>query len=170
MAAEFVRIEGLAAAIRTFAALEPAFTGKSGGPVLFALRRGAKLIQAQVKANIRQIVLEPNKGGLPSKSTGFLEKNIAVKRSRPPPGQKGERVLIYVRAKGYPYNGKGRGPSAPQISRLLEGGDVKMVPHPHWRPAFDSKKQEALAVFVSSFSSRLAAIVKKVERENGALQ
>lgn len=167
MAREVVRIEGLAGVMKTLRALPPELVSKNGGPVRYALRKAAVIIQKQMQTNLRGIVMEPNADGRPTESTGLLEKNIAVKRSAPR-GQKGERMLVYVRRKMYPAIGDWKPRSTPQVARLLEYGTEKMRPHKFILPAFDAKKNEALQVFAAALNSRLAALVKKVARANGA--
>jgi HK97 gp10 family phage protein len=148
--------------------MPPELVSKNGGPVRSALRKGAKVIAEQWKANIRGVVLEPNLDGLPTKSTGILEKSVRITRSKPPAGLKGEAVKIGIkRGQKYPV-ARGKGVTAAQVQRLLETGSEKMRPHPTIRPAFDVKKNEAVQVFVSDVNSRLVGLVKKLERENGA--
>lgn len=167
MARESVRIEGLEGVVKTLRALPAELVSKNGGPVRYALRKAAVVIQKQMQTNVRSIVLEPNEDGRPTESTGLLEKNIAVKRSAPR-GKKGEGMLVYVRRKMYPSIGKWKPRSTPQIARLLEYGTAKMRPHKFILPAFDAKKNEALRVFAEAINSRLAALVKKVAQANGA--
>jgi HK97 gp10 family phage protein len=181
MAAEFVRIEGLEPVVRALNAIEPGLVGKNGGPVLAALKKAAKIIQAKAKANVRAIVLAPNKDGAPSRSTGFLEKAIVIKRGKKPIGGKGESVRVTVRRGGkrtYANNAKnrrsgraGKGyelPSAAFYGWFLERGTEKMAPHPWMLPAFESTKQEALITFVREMEIALPKIVADAARAAGA--
>jgi HK97 gp10 family phage protein len=167
MAREAIRIEGLEGVMKTLRALPKEMVSKNGGPVLFALRKGGKVLAEQMKANLRRIILEPNLDGKPSESTGLLEKNVAVKRGGKPKGQNGERVIVGFRRKSYPAN-RGKNVSTPQVARLLEYGDEKKRAHPFIRPAFDAKKTEAVDTFTREIRARLDKFVKKVARQNGA--
>lgn len=167
MAREVVRIEGLDAAVKTLRELGPE-ARKAGGPVRKSLRKAAKVLQQQVVDNVRAIILEPNADGLPSESTGQLEKNIVITRGKQPVSQKGETVRVRVRNKPYPRDRAGnKRVTTAQVSRLLEVGTEKMQPHPHWRPAFDAKKQEAVQVFVTELPKDIVALQKKLARANG---
>lgn len=166
MAVETVRIEGLEPVLKTLRELGPA-AGQRGGPVRLALRKAAVLVQKQVIANLNAVILEPNEGDLPSKSTGLLAANIAITRSKPAPGTKGERMLVRVRRKAYPKSGK-KTVTTPQVARLLEYGTAKMRPHPFIRPAFDSTKQQALTTFATELPKALLALQKRIAKKNGA--
>jgi HK97 gp10 family phage protein len=167
MPIESVRIEGLGGVLKTLREIGPA-ARKAGGPIRKALRKAAKVLQEQEKANLRAIILEPNADGLPNESTGLLEKNIVVGQAKMPPGQKGEAVRVRVRNKRYPPERSGKkAVTTAQVARLLEGGSEKMKAHPFIRPAFDAKKQAALSVFVQELPKDIVALQKKLARANG---
>lgn len=166
MAREVVRIVGLEGVTKTLRELGPA-AAKRGGPVGQAVRKAAKVIQAQEIENVRAIILEPNEGGLPSESTGLLEKNIVVTRGRLPAGVKGERFNVRVRRKPYPKERSGtKTVVTSQVARLLEGGTAKMRAHPFIRPAFDAKKQAALNVIVTELPKAIVRLQKKIAKAN----
>jgi HK97 gp10 family phage protein len=159
-------------------ALPPEIVSKAGGPVKFGLKKAADVIKNEVKANVRKVVAEPNLGGLPSKSTGALEESIITKRIRPAPGVKGERMLVAIRSGAKRQYGNTRAnrrsgkvgktyeESPPTFyGHMLEYGTAKMKPHPFIRPAFDSKKGEAVSVFVRETTKRIEAVVKKLDRQ-----
>lgn len=168
MPTETVRLIGLEGVVKTLRELGPA-ASKRGGPVRNALRKAAKPIQQQVITNVNGIVAEANADGLPSKSTGLLAANIIITRGKQPPGQNGETVRVRVRSKPYPKERAGsKKVTTAQVSRLLEGGSERMQqPHPHWRPAFDAKKQEAVHVFQTELPKSIAALAKKLAKQNG---
>lgn len=166
MPTEAVRIIGLDGVVKTLRELGPA-ASKRGGPVRNALRKAAKPLQEQVVANINAIVAEPNVDGLPSKSTGLLAKNIVIARGKAPSGGNGETVRVRVRSKPYPPERGVKRVTTAQVSRLLEGGSEKMRAHPHWRPAFEARKRDALAVFETELPKSIAALAKKLARQNG---
>jgi HK97 gp10 family phage protein len=181
MAREVVRLEGLDAVLKTLRELGPAASQK-GGPVRAVLRKAAKIIEVQAKANVAAIVAEPNIGGLDSKSTGLLEKSIRIRRLRAPPsGGKGEAFVVSV-GKGikrkYAANKRnvrtGRAgktyelPPPAFYGWFLERGTERMRAHPWARPAFDQKKNEALAVFVNELPKAIVRLQKKLAKENRA--
>lgn len=168
MAVETVRIIGLEGVVKTLRELGPAASAR-GGPIRTALRKAAKVIQQQVIANVNAIVAEENVGGLPSKSTGLLAKNIVITRGKKPAGGNGETVRVRVRSKPYPKDRAGdKTVTTAQVSRLLEGGSERLVdPHPHWRPAFDAKKKAALDVFSTELPRDIEKLRKKLARQNG---
>lgn len=165
MPRELIRIEGLDGVMKTLRELGPE-ARKNGGPVRKSLRKAAKIIQAREIENLRGIILEPNEGGLPSESTGLLEKNVVIARGKMAAGQKGERVVVRVRNKRYPEK-SGKPVTTAQVARLLEGGTEKMQEHPWIRPAYDAKKQEAVQVFVTELPKDIVALQKKLARANG---
>jgi HK97 gp10 family phage protein len=166
MVLEIKRVEGLSAVLKTLNELGPA-ASKGGGPVRAVLRKAAVLMQKEVKENLQRIILEPNEGGLPNRSTGLLADNIVITRSAPR-GFKGERMLVRVRRKAYPERISKKLAVTSQVARLLEGGTSRMRPHPFIRPAFDAKKNEALALFATELPRAVLRLQKKIARANGA--
>lgn len=166
MPVQAVRIEGLDVVLRTLKALPAAMVSKSGGPVLFALRRASYPLKQQIQINLQGIIDAPNIDGMPTKSIGLLKTNIVSKRGGKPKGQNGERVIVGVRKKAYPQS-RGKATTTPQVARLLEYGDEKRRAHPFIRPAFDLKKNEVLKIFEREIGARLLALVKKVEKQQG---
>lgn len=164
MARETIRIEGLAGVLDLLKQLPPEIVSKSGGPVKLALRDAANVLRDEARRNVNRIVTEPNVDGLPTDSTGLLEKNIVSGRSKPASGVKGERFAVRIRRKPYAVASGQKPVSTPQVGRLLEYGTEKMQPHAWLRPAFDSKKAEAVRVFVDGVNKRTAAVVKRLER------
>lgn len=178
MARESVRIEGLDGVLAVLRSLPGELVSKRGGVIRLAARKAAKIIADQAKANVRAVVAEPNIGGRPSKSTGALERSIVVSRSRTTGNAKGEAVIVKMKgSKKRKYAGnkrnvrKGRAgqtyETAPPTyyGSILEKGSSRMRPHPWMRPAFDSKKTEALETFVSDLKNRLSAVIKRLEME-----
>lgn len=167
MAVETVRIQGLEGVLKTLKELPPEVVSKRGGPVRFALRRAAKVIQNEAKANIDKIVIAPNDEGIPTQSTGLLKKNVVVTLSKFKGGIKGEKFVVRVRKKKYP-DAKGKGVHTKKVGALLEYGTVKRAPKPWMRPAFEVKKNEALVEFSTQINKKIAQVIKKLEAKNGA--
>lgn len=164
MPVESFRVEGLKGVIDTLKSLPPEVVSKRGGPVRAALRKAAVVIQKQEIENLQYIIAEPNKGSA-DQSTGLLEKNIVVSRSRLAGGQNGERMLVRIRKKTYEGQG-GKPVVTPQVARLLEYGSERNTPKPFIRPAFDAKKNEAVNVFVTETNKGIERIYKKLKRQN----
>jgi HK97 gp10 family phage protein len=163
MAREAVRIEGLAGVLEQLQALPAEIVSKAGGPVKFALREAANLLRDESKRNVRRIIDTPNQGG-DDKSTGLLLLSIVAGRSKPRPGVKGERFAVRIRAKQKYPESRGENLTAAKIGRQLEFGTEKREPMPWLRPAFDSKKNEALQVFSTELRKRTDAAIKRAER------
>lgn len=167
MAVEAVRIEGLEGVLKTLKSLPPEVVSKRGGPVRFALRKAAVLIQKQAIVNLDHITATPNEGDLPHESTGLLKANVMVTRGKAPAGGKGETFRVRIRNKPYPQVGNAKKVTTAQVGRLLEYGTSKRQPYPWIRPAFESKKNQALSVFTTEVVKKIAQIQKKLERQNG---
>lgn len=172
MATVTIKLEGLDGVLNTLKSLPPELVSRRGGPVRAALRKAAVVIQKQEIENLQYIILEPNKDSS-DRSTGLLEKNIVVSRSRLAGGQNGERYLVRVRRKVYPEqaqktNVRAKGAKnvvTSQVARLLEYGTVRRKPFPFIRPAFDAKKQEAVDTFVRETNKGIERILKKLKRQ-----
>lgn len=148
-------VQGLDELLATLKALPPSLVSKRGGPVRAALRKAAVVIQLEARANVRRIVAEPNKGGRDSISTGTLELAIIVSRKKPPPGQKGERFHIRVK----------RGAKAPNgVTANKYGGILEFDGKPWLRTAFETKKGEALDLFVAELRKGLDRAVRNARR------
>lgn len=147
----------------TLRSLPPEIVSKGGGPVRMALRKAAVVLQRQVKENLQVIIDTPNIGA--DRSTGLTSQNVVVSRGRYNPNAKGERVTVRVRNKKFPET-LGRGNTTAANARRLEYGTEKRAPMPFIRPAFESKKQQALDTFVIEIKNRIAAVVRKLERQN----
>lgn len=154
------KIEGLSELLETLTRLPPEIVSKGGGPIRVALRKAAVVIQREAQANVRRIVLEPNKGGRPTRSTGLLERSIIVSRRKPRSGFKGER--FQVRVKRGAKNPKGV--TANKYGGILEFGYETVAAKPWLRPAFEARKQEALSTFMNELRKRIDAAAKKARK------
>lgn len=164
MASRTVRIEGLTGTLDMLRNLPPELVSKNGGPVKLALMAAARVLQAQAQANVQAIIDEQNVDGVDSKTTGLLKKSIRVARARMPSGVKGERAGVFVNSRNkYPEN-RAKNGYAVQVGRQLEYGTEKRDAKPWLRPAFDSKKEEATATFVSEVNKRGQALINKMAR------
>ena len=157
-----MKLSGLDGSLDTLHSLQAELAGKQGGPVLAALRKGAKVIDAQHRANLQAVTSNATDAGT-RESTGFLAKNLAVSRGKPPFGGKGERVLLRVRRKGYPGRAK---VSTLQVANLLEYGSSQQPPEPWIRPAFLSRAAEAIQTTERELLAAIDRIVRKLAAKN----
>lgn len=178
MAVEAVRIEGLEGVLKTLKQLPPEIVSRRGGPIRFALRKAAKVILDEAKNNVQKIIDTPNVDGR-FVSTGVAKESLRIKRVRPLNGKKGEAAIVAVGSKKYAgrkfvKRDKRKGRSAREkdlatndVLFMLEHGTERRQPMPWMRPAFDSKRQQALGVFVAEANKKITQIIRKLEQKNG---
>lgn len=169
-----VEISGIDGVLDMLKNLPADVVSKRGGPVKKALRKAAVIIQKEAQNNIRKIVLEPNKDGKPSKSTGSLEKAVTVGRGKYLGGTLGERYMVWLPREKKKYAntrenvrkrraGKTYTVESPQFyGRFLEYGTSKMQKKPWLRPALMSKGDAAIAVARNSLLAELEKITQKM--------
>lgn len=167
MARDTVTIQGLDDVVRRLKALGTE-ASKRGGPVRAAVRKGAMVIVKEAQANIRKIVATPNKSG-DNKSMGLMEKSIKPFRAKARrDGKKGETFSIRAPASArYPDSKRNPGGDAVQkIANILEYGGthngVRRDAHPWMRPAFHSKKGEAVKVMTDELLKGIERLERKV--------
>lgn len=169
-----IKVTGLSETLKTLRSLPPEIVSRRGGPVRAALRKAAVVIQKEAQANVDRIVQEPNKGGLPSKSTGALKQAITVRRRKPLPGTNGEVFTVGISPIKRRYSETRHNVRKRRVGKeyfllpptyyawFLEFGTKRMQPHPFMRPAFEAKKEEAVSVFQDELDKNVAKIVKKL--------
>ena len=163
-----IDIRGLDSTIRALQRMPAEIVSKRGGPVRLALAKGARVIRDQARANIRQITSGS------TRSTGALAKAVVSTRGRIAAGQKGERQIVWLGKikKQYVQNrrntasgkaGKSYLVDSPQFyGRFLEYGTAKMKARPWLRPAFDSKREQAVRVFEADLIARVEKIAQQL--------
>lgn len=157
-----VKLQGLEGVLDTLRGLPPEIVSKRGGPVRAALRKAALVIHRQELANLQAVTA--NTTSVDKRlSTGFLAQNVVVTRGKAPTGGKGERYLVRVRRKVYPGRQKVRTLATAQ---LLEYGSSKQPAEPWIRPAFESRKQEAMDTVQRELLAAIERTVKKLARAN----
>lgn len=165
-----VRLEGLKGVMQTLRQLPPELVARRGGVIKTAIRKAALLIQEEAKNNVRRIVAEPNENGEPSRSTGALEQAISSRRIKPAGGAFGEAYIVYVaKLKKKFVESKGLHEHLPPswYQWFLELGTERSRPHPFMRPAYDSKKGEALDLIVSEINAGIDKAIKKLKKRYG---
>ena len=176
MATKGVRVLGLTGVLDALRELPQEVVGKNGGIIRPALRKGGLVMLAQARENVQRIVDEVNKDGR-MVSTGLAKKSLRVKRVKPLNGQNGEAFIVAVKTEKYAgrlFNrkskrtGKVTGKQADlrtnDVLFMLEAGTETRQPMPWMRPAFDSKKDQALATFVAETQKGLERVKKKLDK------
>jgi len=164
-----VKLSGLEGVLSTLQKLPPELVSRKGGPVLASLRKGARVLVKQSKENFRAAVAMPGRTGI-TDTTGFTEKQIVARRRRMPGSEKGEHVVITVNPKPHPTSKgkyKGRQIRANDIAFIMEAGTSAQPATPWLRPAFATKREEALRTVESDLVTRVDKIVKKLASQNG---
>lgn len=157
-----VKLSGLDGVIQTLQSLPPELVSRRGGVVLAALRKGAKVIDKQRRANLQAVTAHATDSEKRD-STGFLLKNLTVTRGKPPFGGNGERVVLRIKRKRYPGRAK---VSTVQTANLLEYGSSKQPAEPWIRPAFESRAREAIETTERELLAGIDRIVNKLARAN----
>lgn len=129
-----------------------------------ALRKAALVLRKEAQANVQRIIDTPNKGDIPTESIGLLKKNIVASRD-PRPWQSGanERYLVRVKRARYPAD-RGKKVTTGRVGALLEMGTERREPMPWMRPAFLTKRGEALDTFVREIRKGIEATIKKLAK------
>lgn len=164
MASNPVMLRGLDGLLAALKALPPAVASKNGGPARVALARGAKVIRDDSRVRA-------------PKDTGALVANIVMQRDRQPQESGvNERYVVGVRGGARRYANtkrnvrKGRAGKEYTTAgntyywRFKEFGTEKMPAEPFLRPAFESQKENALAVITDTLAKGIQAAAKKVAR------
>lgn len=140
--AEFVKVQGLAELKRAMAEIPVAMQGKVA---LELLRKAGKpmLDDARARAPAR---------------TGKLRKNIYLARARDST-QQSPLIVIRVRRRG-----KAGDPKNAYYWLFQELGTSKMAARPFLRPAFESKKGEALTILRTATAEQVEKAARKVAK------
>ena len=143
---------------------------KGGGPVRTGLRKGARVIGDQAKANLVRVTSTAGASGQ-SYGTGFTASKVIIKRKRPL-GTRGERYIVTVKPEMYP-NTKSKFRKRPikanDIAFMLEAGTVKQDAEPWMRPAFVTKAPEAITTATREVLAALERVVKKLAKQGRAV-
>ena len=155
-----IKVEGLAELAKALKALPAEIAGKNGGPLRRAIGRAAVVIRDDAR---RRAPVD----------TGNLRDNIiAVRKRKSPQGTEG--YFVEVRRKRRKYANtranrrKGRvGKTYENLGEAYYGmfvelGTAKMPAQPFLRPAFESKKTEAVETFRVELAKGIEQAAKKV--------
>lgn len=143
-------------------ALPAAVGAKGGGPARAALAKGARVFRDQAIANA-------------PRDTGLLQESIVARRdSKPHLIGASEAYFVGVKRKARRYantkrnRGKGRAGKTYFVDGtafywlFLEFGSEKMAARPFLRPAFESRKEDALNVIVTEMHAGIDRAVRKL--------
>ena len=158
-----LQLRGLDGVLELLQKLPADVVSKRGGPVLKALRTGARVIQREAALNLARAV-----GSLGSDdvtSSGLLLKNLVATRGKEPTGTKGERYLVRVRRKS--YQRKGEPVTTLKTAQLLEYGSAQQPAEPWLRPAFAAKAEPAIRTVETTLVKDLDRIVRKLGKKGG---
>lgn len=153
MAVEVHGLKELADALR---ALPAELASKNGGPLAKSLRAAGNLIRDEAKR--RAPVLE---GESKYRKPGTVRDAIRTRRDRIQAPGAAETFEVYVKQ----AKGAKRGTFSkddPFYWRFVEFGTKKMAAEPFLRPAFEAKKEEALAKFEATLKGAIDKANAKV--------
>lgn len=176
------KMTGLDGVLELLQKLPAEVASKRGGPVRIAVRKAAQVILLQARANFAAAVALPGKTGI-TNSTGFTAKQIVMKRKLPRNGELGERFIVsanyvkhpkgHVLEKARPYLRKRSSKMtvtkplrANDVAFMMEYGTSKQPATPWLRPAFESRKEEALLVMQTEVRKAVDRAVKKLAKKN----
>jgi hypothetical protein len=168
-------IQGLDGALEMLKSLPPEVVSKNGGPVRVALRKAATMLAKQAQANFVSAVAQAGKSGI-TDSSGFTAAQIKAKRGRKMPrGIRGERQLVTVRYVLHPSGNKfrNRPVRANDIAFIMEHGSkmengTSRQPATPWlRPAYESKRGEAVAIVQRELPLAIQRVVKRLAKQKG---
>lgn len=155
-----IKVEGLAELAKALKALPPEIAGKNGGPLRKAIGRAAVVIRDDAR---RRAPVD----------TGNLRDNIiAVRKRRTPNGNEGYFVEVRRKRRKYANTRANRRKKRAGMNyetmgeayygMFVELGTAKSPAQPFLRPAFESKKVEAVETFRVEFAKAIDAAAKKV--------
>lgn len=169
MAKTEVQLQGLDGLLDALKALPAEIGAKGGGPARVALAKATRIIRDQAIANA-------------PRDTGLLQENIIMHRDRKPHlAGAAEHYSVGVRRKSRRYantkrnKGKGRVGKTYFVEgsayywQFIEFGftrnGVTYPPRPFLRPAFESRKEEAMDTIVTELRAGLDRAARKLARK-----
>jgi hypothetical protein len=158
-----MELRGLDGVMKTLTELPAAVVSTRGGPVLAALRKGARVLLIEEQKALDRVTSNATVTGK-KESTGLLRKSLTIKRGKPPAGGNGERVIVTTKRVMYPR--KGKPVSVRKTGQILEYGAEHQVAEPWVRSSFNAKAAEAITTVESELVRRIDLIVKKLAAQN----
>ena len=166
--ADAFRLEGLDGVLELLQSLPREAVKKGGGPVASSLRKGARVIRDEARRNFERGTSTPGSSG-ENYGTGFTKKLIVTKGSKSRSSQHEKKVVVTVRSKPHPSGRKfGNGVlKSNDAAFMMEYGSSKQPAEPWLRPAFQSKKEEAVSVIETELLAGIDKIVQRLAAGNG---
>jgi HK97 gp10 family phage protein len=158
-----VNVEGLDGLLDRLKALPKEVSGKNGGPAKKALISGSKIIRDEARRRA-------------PKETGLLSSNIIHYRAKLSSG-KAELIKIGVRSKKHTYANTRLNVRRGRVGETYESrgnafywyffefGTEKMQARPFLRPAFESKKDEALEEIAKNLRKQITLLERQVVKK-----
>lgn len=115
-----------------------------------AVNAGASVIKKQVRQNAPT-------------DTGLLKKNVYQKQIREASGQYQQTFAVGVR-QGKARNKDGTKKELPYYWRFMEFGTSKMPARPFIRPAFESKKEDAVKAIADKLDERIQKYARELHK------
>lgn len=163
-----MQLSGVDGILKTLKSLPAEVVSKRGGPVRQSLAAGIRVIRNEARKNLVRATSNAGKTGI-SYGSGLTAKNVIYKRKKPFNNEKGERLILTVAYKAHPkFNSIFRNSRIKfnDIAFMLEYGTSKQPAEPWLRPAFHSKKDEALKKINTELVKRIDKIVQNLARVN----
>jgi len=157
------KISGVDGVLDVLRKLPPEVVSKNGGIIRKAASKGINVIRNQARINLQARTMSNEE------STGFTAKNVVSKRKLMPVGENGERFIVTVKYEDHPTSRgiyKRKKIKANDIAFMLEYGTSNQPAEPWLRPAFESKKEQAVAVATNEVSSQIKKVIEKLSRQN----
>lgn len=161
-----IKVEGLAELAKALKALPPEIAGKNGGPLRKAIGRAAVVIRDDARrrapvdtGNLRDNIIAVRKRKSPQGTEGYF---IEVRRKRRKyantrANRRKKRAGLNYETMGEAYYGM-----FVELGTEKELGTAKMQAQPFLRPAFESKKVEAVETFRVELAKGIEQAAKKV--------
>jgi HK97 gp10 family phage protein len=163
MAQEAFKLEGADQVLNMLKALPPEVVSKNGGPVKLALKAGANVIAKQIAANLNVVTSNETSTG-EQLSTGLILKSLQVIRKRDR-GFSGGGEAYRIRFRRLKYERNGKTVTTLKTAQILEYGSSKQPAEPFIRPAFETKKNEAVKVTIDNLKQRLDKVAQKLLKQ-----
>lgn len=163
-----MKVEGLRELRQTLSQLPAEI--KRDKIVVDSLKVGARLIQGEAK-RLAPVLREPT----PLREAGALRSGITLQVSK----EEDLTVAVRVRTRGYIFapgldsnrNRSGSHRSGnPNYWWLVEFGTSKMAAQPFMRPAFESRKMDAMSAIIKDLAPRIAKAASSLARRFGMPQ
>ena len=154
-----LNVTGLDGLLETLKQLPAEVVSKRGGPVKFAMAKGARMLRDAAAVSLAAAIAADG-----SDSTGETVNALVAQRGKYR-GQ-GERYVVRVKSKAYVSARKGKTTTI-RTGNLLEYGSKQQRATPWLRPAAEANAQRIVDTVNADLVRRVEPIVAKIARANG---